>query len=232
MTLNLSGALLKIAYRLRHHELSGWSLSRWIGFVLLVGGLVAGILAWPYRWLAIPVGVLFLIHAVFMTWSARKGYAVFRIDAELEGRLRLPSPTSPLAPEEKVPLRACGRFGVHGKAKVFANIEASIQTTALGDLIIMGRISPSRFLLLGRWPEDDVGWWYVFFRPEMIQECQIGRLYFGLHPQMAVRLVYAEREKPAETLMLVFDDEGTLARVKAALVGEGTAGATGSSRET
>jgi hypothetical protein len=82
----------------------------------------------------------------------------------------------------------------------------------------------TRWLLLGHRPEEEIGMWYIFFRPEEIEAVTAGRLSFGSTVRPALRLRYLstpttprKRRKPAqpisELVYLVFDDEATRAIV-------------------
>ena len=76
----------------------------------------------------------------------------------------------------------------------------------------------TRFLLLGRSRENEVGWWYIFFEPDAIRSVRSGWLYFGMRPRPALRLeIYRAVDTQDEDLYLSFDDEATRSLVLADL---------------
>jgi hypothetical protein len=209
--LSLVGVVLQSAYRLRRHLWLEWPLSRWLGFLLLAGGTAVLIHYWPQFWLAIPPGALFLGYAALMTWAARRQHVHFEAAPEPEGLLH--DAGDALGKEELVPVQASGWFTVEGKDQFFMDIEADFETVGTREHIILGRVHPSRFLLLGQWPKWEQGWWYLFFRPEMIRAVEIGYLHFGPHPQAALRVSYTLNEESEETIYLSSDDASMLRQV-------------------
>ena len=110
-------------------------------------------------------------------------------------------------------MRASGWFTVEGQDQYFVDVEAGIETVETREHIVMGLIRPTRFLLLGRWPKSDTGWWYIFFTPSTIQEIHPGHLTFGARSRQALRIVYAPDADTVQTLYLAFDDPVALRRV-------------------
>jgi hypothetical protein len=73
-------------------------------------------------------------------------------------------------------------------------------------------------------PENDLGLWYIFFRPEDVCTITPGRLTFGATGRPALRVVYAivptasiGRKRPSQpiidTVYLAFDDEAARGKV-------------------
>jgi hypothetical protein len=118
-----------------------------------------------------------------------------------------------LRTEELIATRASGWFSVEGKDQYYVDIEADFETVGTREHIILGRVHPSRFLLLGRWPMDEQGWWYIFFRPDTIRELSVGHLCHGPRPRLALRVSYALDEEKQEDIFLTFDNASALRRV-------------------
>jgi hypothetical protein len=79
--------------------------------------------------------------------------------------------------------------------------------------MILARVYPSRFLLLGRWPKFELGWWYIFILPQMIQSVTMGYLHYGPQARLALRVVYEPGEKARETAYLTAEDPAVLRRI-------------------
>ncbi|MEJ2208974.1 MAG: hypothetical protein P8129_08060 [Anaerolineae bacterium] len=207
------GLILRLAYRLRRHLLGGWSLARWGGFLLLILGVWALFYWWPSPWPAAAAGVALLAYLGVLAWAGRKGFLHFQPLPEEARRIRdLPAPPA-LRLEEMVPARASGQFIVEGLAQYLIDLEADFETVETREHIVLARKYRSRFLLLARWPGYEVGWWYIFFRPEMIREMTVGHLYVGRRPGLALRLVYEPDEETQATVYLAFEDGAALRRV-------------------
>lgn len=200
------GLVFKLAYRLRRHFWLGWSLARWLGLVLILV-MVYELIRWrSLSWQVILMGSLLLVYGVALAWASRQGYVRFQALPETGNPLETETPGLPLGVEEMVPTRASGWFSVEGETQYFLDVEADFETVGTREHIVLGRVHPSRFLLFGQWPGYELGWWYIFFQPAMIQELSLGRLHFGARPQLALRLVYAPDAETQETAYLAFDD--------------------------
>lgn len=207
------GLILRLAYRLRRHLLGGWSLARWGAFLLVILGVWALFYWWPSPWPAIAVAAALLAYILALAWAGRKGFLHFQPLPEEQARIRdLPAPPA-LRPEEMVPARASGQFIVEGLAQYLIDLEADFETVETREHIVLARKHPSRFLLLARWPGYEVGWWYIFFRPEMIREMAVGHLYVRRRPDLALRLVYEPDEETRHAVYLAFADGAALRRV-------------------
>jgi hypothetical protein len=203
---NLKGGVLQLAYRLRHHFWLGMSLARWLGLLLFVDCVALLIHWWPSLWPASPLALLLLIYISFLIWADRRQYVGFEPAGDGQTLISNASPDPPLHCEERIPIRASGWFEVHGKRQYFVDIEADFETVETQEHIVLGRVHASRFLWLGWWPADELGWWYIFFQPAMIQEVSVGHLGFGTRPQQALRVVYSPGEEVQETIYLAFED--------------------------
>ena len=210
--MSLTGLVLQFAYRLQRHVRFGQPLARWLGLGLLFLAGWSVVRWWPFGWqVALWVG-LFLGYALVLAWAARCGYVQFRPGPEPDRSGAL-EPVRPLRPEELVPARASGWFTVEGQDQYFVDVEAGVETVETREHIVMGQIRPTRFLLLGRWPKRNTGWWYMFFRPAAIREVRAGRMTFGARSRQALRIVHTPDADTVQTIYLAFDDPVALRRV-------------------
>jgi hypothetical protein len=209
--------ILQFAYCLRRHFWLAWPLSRWLG-LLLVAVVVWALIRWrPFPWMALIPAGFYLAYLLMLTWAQRQGYLRFEpLTGEAgEGEhaaLQTGSPP-PLGIQEMAPARASGWFTVEGKDQYYVDIEADFETVGTREHIVLGRVHPSRFLLFGQWPTYEMGWWYIFFEPGMIQDMRLGRLHFGAQPHLALRVLYAPNGETKEAAYLTFDDAVVLRRV-------------------
>lgn len=222
--LTVIGVILQLAYRLRRHFWLGWSLARWLGLVLVVAGLVALLRWWSRPWLAVLLAGVFVVYAAVLAWASRCRYVRFEASPSPPPLLRDAPAAPPLRAEEMVPLRASGGFTVEGQDQYYVDLEADFETVGTREHIVLARVHASRFLLLGRWPAYELGWWYIFFQPSMIREMTVGRLYFGPQSHLALRVVYAPQEDVHETIHLTFASASRLQQVWADLLRDAPAG--------
>ena len=213
IALRLRGITLQLAYRLRRHLWGVWPLSHWLGLILLTGSLAALIHWWPVFWPALFLGSVFLFHVGLHSWAARSRYVHFETITENSVPFPEPPAPPPLRKEELVPVRVSGLFAVEGRERRYMDIRADFETVGTREHIVLGCLFPSRFLRLGRWPLDEVGWWYIFFQPAMIRDLSLGQLCFGAQPRLAIRIIYAPDEETRETAYLTSEDLTTLRRV-------------------
>jgi len=211
--LKLTGAVLQLVYRLRRHWWLGWPLSRWLGLLLVVATGAGLILAWTRPWAAAATGGAYLAYLAVLTWARQQKFLRFEPHPDAETLLGRVAAAAPLRSGETVPIRASGWFTVEGKDQYYVDLEADYETVTTREHIILARVYPSRFLLLGRWPAFELGWWYIFFQPAMIREVAVGHLYFGTSPRLALRIVYQADEKTQQRIHLAFDDGPALRRV-------------------
>jgi hypothetical protein len=223
--LSLRGLILEQAYRLRRHLWGDWPLANWLGLLLLMGGLASAMVEGMGHWLALLFGMLFLGHVLLSTWARRRGYVEFRASSPADPLLDQANPEMPLRAEEWVPVRASGWFTVEGKNQYYMDLEADFETVETREHIVLGRVHPSRFLWLGRWPAYEVGWWYIFFQPAMIRAMSLGQLHFGRRPRLALQVAFALDEETLQTIYLTSDDAPTLRRVWEDLLRDVPAGA-------
>jgi hypothetical protein len=208
--LSAMGILLQLAYRLHRHFAGGWSVARWLGTLLALAAVVMLFVRRSVTWDVILIAALFSIYVLFLLWAGRKGYVHFRTSAAAANDLKQAPANPPLQPEEKVPVWACGPFTVHGQDQYYVDLQAGYESVRSREHIVMARIDASRFLLLGSWPEHELGWWYIFIQPAMLRQIRIGYLHFGRQPRLALEIVYAPDQETRRTAYLA--SEATLLR--------------------
>jgi hypothetical protein len=205
--------ILKFSYQLRRHLWAEWPLSRWVGALLLAAVLGSLLIHWLRPWAAVLIGLLYLGYILVLGWASRRAYIHYEALSEVEALHQNSPEAPPLRPEELVPVRVSGWFSVEGKDQYYVDLEADFETVATREHIILGRVHPSRFLYLGNWAVDQLGWWYIFFQPAMIREMGMGLLYYGAEAQQVLRLIYAPDAETEQTIYVRFKDDIALRRV-------------------
>jgi hypothetical protein len=215
--LSATGLILQVAYRLRRHLWLAWPLSRWLGLLMFLTCIWA-LLRWrPWPWATLIPASIYLVYLGILTWAKQQGYLRFKPLSGEVAREPDPSPTGsalpPLGIQEMVPARASGWFTVEGENQYYIDLDADFETVGTREHIVLARVHPSSYLMFGQWPKYEMGWWYIFFQPEMIQDMRLGHLDFGAQPQLALRIVYTPNGETEEAAYLTFDDEVGLRRV-------------------
>jgi hypothetical protein len=215
--MSLIGAILKLSYQLNRHRLGPLRLN----LVPLLFALASG-LVWRAGGLTgeqtVLIVVLCLVLVLVSLFAKRQGFIAFRRSR----RALSPSPDRPerstepssrrrLAPDEKVAVRATGLFEVRGEQRYFVEVTADFATMETREHIVMARMLDLRFLVGA--PKDDVGWWYIFFKPHMISQIGVGEVHFGLTSRPAIKLRYRTEEGEIQPVYLSFDDLLQMQRV-------------------
>ena len=224
--------LYALAYRMQLHEFGGWSCLRWVStsgalafLAVIVPWLFRGLpeLSWK-QWLIVAVGLAFALVPLALRAVARSnGYVCFTPQPGTSPE------RAPLAPEDKVPLRASGLFEVEGQIWCFADLMAYWRTFASGEHAVMAIVHATKFAGVGRVPENRLGMCYIFVRPESLMEIVPGEISFGSRraPGLALRYLFPHpasgrrRSAPKASLQrayLAFADEAARDRVWADLL--------------
>ncbi|MGC9333075.1 MAG: hypothetical protein ACP5JJ_02935 [Anaerolineae bacterium] len=211
--MNVPGIVLPLAYRLSRHFWLGWTLARWFGLLILALGVWALIYCWPAPWPPVAAVTLLIVYVGTLAWARRTGYVRYARLPDGEQQLEEQKTPPPLRKEELVPARVSGWFTVEGRNQYYVDVEADFETVGTREHIVLGRIHPSRFLVLGNWPEYELGWWYVFFRPEMIRKVDVGQLISSPRPQRALRVVYTPDNETEQMVYLTTNDSTSLRRI-------------------
>ncbi len=233
--------LLETLYNLRRYQTMGAPLERWIAIVLLLAALsmVAGLL--PGGLPGALVGlVLTLALLVGQRMAQRRQYVHFRPKGPAAQPL---SGAMPMNPADKLLLHATGLFEVEGKAQRFTELPAAYRSFSTREHALMAVVRPARLLAgLARWPEGDIGMWYIFIKSSELRQVQPGTLRFGRSERPALQLLVEQvlPDKNAvmdawglqwgsdksklntrqQTIYLSFDGETERARVMADLMAD------------
>lgn len=205
--MSLVGFILKASYQLSRHRIGPLRLN----FVPLAFVLASGVI-WRGGGLAgqqaALIIVLCLILVLVTLLAKRQGFIVFRKSRGAPAS----SPDHPeLAPDEKVAVRATGLFEVRGERRYLVEVTADFATMETREHIVMARMLDSRFLVGA--PKDDVGWWYIFFKPHTIRSIEVGAVHFGLRARPAIKVKYEAEEGKVEPVYLSFDESLQMQRV-------------------
>ena len=204
--MSIIGLILKASYQLSRHRLGPLRLNLVPLLLALAGGLIwrAGGLTGAQ---AILIILLCLALVLVMLLAKRQGFIVFHHRGTADSKMD----RIELAADEQVPIRATGLFEVRDKRRYFVEVTADFATMETREHIVMARMLDSRFLVGS--PKDDVGWWYLFFKPFMIRDIEVGQVHFGLRARPAIKLGYETDEGKVEPVYLSFDDPIQMQRV-------------------
>jgi len=204
--MSVRGIILKAGYWLHRHRI-GFIPVGYAPLILVAVALIAAItrlLAWQW---VMGCTIVALVLAAIVWLAGRQGYIIFR------ARHFAPLQVEPLQVDEKVAGRATGYFEVGSKRRYFVEARAYFSTVETREHILMAHIPRTRFLLIATSPRDEVGWWYVFFRPRMLHAVKTGEIYFGVQPRPALRVTHRPEASSVQTVYLSFDDADSLHRV-------------------
>jgi hypothetical protein len=229
------GLIYQFVYNLERHRLLNIRLRHWLMFLCLVLPAMMWLRVWRTDRVAailVTLGAVGVLVAIW--WAGRRHYVRFvehirsSISAaplwereSADGPASWQSTDSPLVESplpamSKVRVHATGYFKVSGMRRYLVETPADYTTFETREHCVMVQMPFSRFLLLGTFDRDEVGWWYTFFRPETIRSVSGGMLYYGLRPRSALQLQIAA-DRQSEVLHLSFDDEATRSLVLADL---------------
>ncbi len=228
----MSARLFRLAYQLRTHKFADTQqdvLARNLGLlaaaIIVLQWLARGRPPLPvWHWLVLALillGVLGLV--VLRNWAARAGYVRFTPQPALDA----PRPLR-MAPDDKEAAFVTGRFEVEAKEAHLANLTAYWRSFGSREHAIMAIQPVSRFLL-GSFPGERVGMWYIFFRPEEVEGALAGTVAFGAACQPGLRISYwrqppsdgKKAKRPVrEVVHLAFESEAGRERVWADLLAD------------
>lgn len=163
-----------IFYRLNRYHFSETSLSRWIQIALLAAAGMAALGWLPGGWV-----VAALLLALFLLFTGSSIYWRRQNFLKFEEKPQPAVVPKPLPAEEKLPILASGYFSVEGKHASFVWLQGYFRTFPTREHALICLVQPGRFALLGKWPEKEVGMWYVFFKDEDIEDIRWGEIQFG-----------------------------------------------------
>jgi hypothetical protein len=219
------GLLYQFAYNLERHRLFNIRLRHWLILVCLVLPATMWRGFWGASRLAAALITLAALGVLAATWWARRQRYV-RFEEHPSGEAEEFNQGAEQPPADPPPpamsrLHTCatGFFEVSGMRRYFVETPADFTTFETGEYCVMTKVPFTRFLLLGKSRQNEVGWWYTFFQPAMIRSVVSGCLYFGLHPRPALRLEIggSDDSQENESLYISFEDEASRSLVLAGL---------------
>jgi hypothetical protein len=208
------GLLYQFVYNLERHRLFNIRLRHWLILVCMVLPATMWLGFWEAGRLAAGLVTLAALGILAATWWAgRQRYVRFEEQADQQPAVPPPPAMS------TIHTCATGFFEVSGMRRYFVETPADFTTFETGEYCVMTKVPLTRFLVLGKSRQNEVGWWYTFFQPATIRSVVSGCLYFGLHPRPALRL---EIGRPADSqeddsLYISFEDESKRGLVLAGL---------------
>lgn len=204
-----------ILYNLSRFTFGGLLLIRCLRWLLLLLVVVwaTGLLPGG-RWVSGVWLVLLLALEVWLLRWKRRDFVRF---------VESPCPTvqvEALNAKAKIPIHATGLFHVENKRQRYTWLPGFYRTFATREHALLCQVTDRSFLKMGRWPESEIGLWYVFFQPATIQHVRWGKLYFGNHARPALAVTYQPQDNTpkrrqdihGETVYLAFQhfEEGAL----------------------
>ena len=203
------------------HQTFIFRLSAWVKLL----AFVPLIIVWRQNRSASVLGLALLLGlwVLWLYWRARRvGYKRFvagntpalRAEGEVEVAITPTINLTPIPPNQRVPLKASGIFGVANREEQILLRPGEYWQVPLGDHTVMVQPEPGRFL-------------YQFFNADNLQNLQTGWLICGIRPlpvlavtffsawgndQLSLRELYqgaggGNRESKHRTIYLYFDNE-------------------------
>ncbi|MEX1020057.1 MAG: hypothetical protein WDZ49_10385 [Litorilinea sp.] len=173
------------AYILDQFLFFGAPLRRFIVFLLVALITMALIGLLPGRWFT---AALFTSGTIAFVWSLRRARSRQFVEFTAQ---TAPDPIPDRLPAaDRIPVYVTGLCLVEGKFKRFTQLPGFYRTFATGEHAVLCLIRDRTVLKAGHWPEEDIGMWYVFFTPALIQAVNWGTLAFGPDRAPAVAVTY------------------------------------------
>ncbi|MEM7535300.1 MAG: hypothetical protein AAF639_24195 [Chloroflexota bacterium] len=140
----------------------------------------------PLRMLALSVGGLLFAIGISsgMRNLRQKDFVIF------EETPLPPLEPEKMLPEDKVALHVTGHFSVEGRYQRYTYLPGFYRTFGTREHALLCLRRARSFWGISRWPVEEVGMWYIFFRPELIQQIRWGQLHFGRDSQNAIAVDY------------------------------------------
>ena len=184
--MRLLALLFKGSYQIHRHEWAGVRLDRWMILLLLIAAGLFAVGVLPGRLTGVIVSsVLLLGIIIIVNLAARRQFVVFKRDTST-----VPQSLSArfMDPMDKLPVRATGLFEVEGRAGRFTDLQATYRSFQTREHSVLAIVPPSRALFVGRWPDEEIGMWYIFFKGSELRRIEPGQLIFGRHTRPAVQI--------------------------------------------
>ena len=156
--------------------------------LLIAAGLFAvGVL--PGRLTGVIVSSALLLGIIIIVnLAARRQFIVFNRDTST-----VPQgiTTRFMDPMDKLSLRATGLFEVEGRVRCFTDLQATYRSFQTREHSVVAIVPPSRALLVGRWPDEEIGMWYIFFKGAELRRCLLYTSVSGCRCQVVSDLLPA-----------------------------------------
>lgn len=177
------GRLYAFAYFSQRRTFLGVTHSGWLRFFVFWLFVASLILQWG--WVPSIATFVLWIYVRFIYRRAKKeGYNKFIVD---ETAVFPSESTQPLAANEKIPVRASGRYAVTSKTETVLLVKpAHYWHVPLGDHIVMVEYRPKNFL-------------YQFFNARTLQKIEVGWILFGKEPIRTLAITFLETWGPAHS---------------------------------
>jgi hypothetical protein len=216
--MRFSGLFFQISYHLRRHVVMGVRMDIFLVAACLLGALVTlgqKEWSWGMALLTLALGGFALVII-----AGRKGYLLFLPDSNTH----LSPPYPVLEPDTELLIRASGHFAIRDQVCYLVEHQTILTTSRSREHILMAKLQPGRFLLIGHSRSSEWGWWYQFLKAEAIDQVVLGVVIHGWQPRLALQVRYqihdrGDQEETAETI-LSFDDQETRALAWAGLTYE------------
>jgi hypothetical protein len=211
-------------YLVSRGHLMGLPMLRWLYFLMVVAALLWVAFGLPGGWL---VGVLLLGAAALLAVTVR----LMQRRAFISFAAR-PAPvtmTVLMPPTQKRPLYVTGILSVEQKVRSFTALPGFYRSFATREHALLCRVRERRIWRIGAWPEEEIGLWYAFFKPQEIDAVQPGDVRIGRSTLPGIAVTYRpsapirpeRRRTPMQTtLYLAFVTEADRAAVLADLLVE------------
>jgi len=184
----INKSLQSLFYYSSRHFVGGFSLLRWLLGGCVVGALIWGVGNWPGRWW-VSAGFVLLWGGILWAYHywRRNDFVAFT-PASFPEIVPEPLPAS-----EKVPLFATGYLTVENKEQRFTWLPGFFRTFATREHALMCYVASGTQLGIGKWPDSEVGLWYLFFQPSDLVAISWGELTFGRTSYPTIAVTYQRR---------------------------------------
>ena len=174
------GRLYAFAYFSQRRTFLGASRSGWLRFIVFALFVASLVLGWG--WLPSILTFLLWAYVGFIYRRAKKeGYNKFVVD---ETAVPPPDSVQPMTANEKIAVRASGRYAVTTKSDTVLLVKpAHYWHVPLGDHIVMVEYQPKNFL-------------YQFFNTKTLQKIESGWILFGKEPINTLAITFLESWGP------------------------------------
>ncbi|MBE2234437.1 MAG: hypothetical protein IAE85_13175 [Anaerolinea sp.] len=191
--------VLQTLYLLRRYRVMGAPLQRWIVLLLLLAAFFMAVGLLPG---GLVVGLISLLLAIALLAGQRLAAGRQYVHFRPEPISQPMTAATPISPAGKLAIHATGLFEVEGKAQRFTELPAFYRSFSTREHAIMAVVQPARRLAgLARWPDEELGMWYIFVKHHELRQVQPGVLGFGRVRRPALRLL-VEQMQPDKNAVL------------------------------